>query len=159
MTIKQSSKAIGIAAAVLFATASVHAQPAADNFTFTTKSGEPTIVGGNASAGNDYTGMHLDGTFENIRSTGQKTRGTFTCVAMTQPPNGKLFDMHMLCDATDNTGKYSVTMGCTIIDIATGHYSCIGGLYGKSGAYAGRRGTLTNYSLNGQATGTGQWYR
>ena len=159
MTIKQSSKAIGFAVAALFATANVQAQPATDSFTFTTKSGQPTVLGGNASVGNDYTGMYFNGTHQTSFADGQKRSGTFTCVAMTQPPNVKLFDMHMLCDATDSKGKYSVVLGCTTIDTATQHNSCIGGLYGKSGAYAGRRGRLTNYQLGEGATGTGQWYR
>lgn len=159
MTIKHPAKTAGLAAAMLLATSAVQAQPASDSFTFTTQSGDPTVVGGNAAVGNNYTGMYFDGTHQTVMSDGERRRGKFTCVAMTQPPHDKLFDMHMLCDATDSLGTYSVTLGCTTIDAATQHNSCIGGLFGKSGAYAGRRGTLTNYQLGSGATGTGQWFK
>ncbi|MFK7841503.1 MAG: hypothetical protein AB8B54_04490 [Sphingorhabdus sp.] len=159
MQIKPSSKAIGFAAAMLFATASVQAQPAADNFTFQSSSNPATVVGSDGTGPNPYTGTFLTGTIQTAFESGETRNGTFSCVSMTQPPNGKLFDMHMLCDGTDKQGTYSATFGCTIINAATENFSCVGGLYGKSGAYAGRGGTATNHSLGGKASGTGQWYK
>lgn len=149
-----------MAAAMAFAGATAtQAQPAADTFTFQTLDSNTVTVGSDGTGRNPYSGSYLTGTSEAAFANGTNIAGNYTCVSMTQPPTDRLFDAHMLCDVTDSQGSYSVTLGCTIIDAATVNWSCVGGLYGKSGAYAGRGGTLTNHSVGDAATGTGQWYR
>ena len=160
MTHFQSRKlaiAIAIAAAGAGLSAA-HAQPAAKTFTFQSQATAQTVVGSDGTGPNPYVGTFVTGKIQTAFADGTKTSANYTCVSMTQPPHGKLFDMHMLCDATDSNGTYSATMGCTILDAAAENFSCIGGLYGKSGSYVGRRGTFTNHTVGGAGTGTGQWY-
>ncbi len=150
----------GLSAAVALATASAaQAQPQADTFTFTSEATSEVSIGSEGTGPNPYSAAYFTGNFTTALANGSSAKGTYICIAMTQPPAGKLFDMHMLCDGTDNRGTYSLTMGCTVINAKNSNWSCIGGMYGKSGGYAGKRGSLTNYTVNGKATGTGQWYR
>jgi len=159
MTIKHSIMASGIATAMLFTTSSIQAQPAADKFTFHSSSNTETVVGGDGTGPNSFAASYITGTTSTAYATGETRNGKYKCISMTQPPNDKLFDMHMLCDVNDKKGSYSATFGCTIIDAATNNFSCVAGLYGNSGAYAGRRGTVTNHTVGSKATGTGQWYK
>ena len=128
-------------------------------FTFNSTSNAPTMVGGNGTNKVPYSGMHWTGSSVGKTSTGQTTKTTFGCVMMTQPPRDSLFEFHMLCDVTASDGTYSAAMGCQFIDQATQEASCIGGLYGTSGAYAGRRGTITNHGKGSASSGTGQWFQ
>jgi hypothetical protein len=148
-----------IAACALIAATTTYAQPAEDTFVFTSKTDSRVLVGSDGTGQNPYSGSYITGMTKATFANSSTKAAKFTCVSMIQPPNGKIFDLHMLCDATDSDGAYSATMGCTIIDAAAANFSCIGGLYGKSGAYNGRRGTLTNHAVGDTATGTGQWYR
>lgn len=136
-----------------------NAQPAADTFTFTSQSSNEVGVGNDGTGSVPYFGGYFVGTSQTALADGSKRAGNYTCVSMSQPTNDKLFDIHMLCDVTDSEGSYSATLGCTVIDAATTNWSCIGGLYGESGAYEGRFGTLTNHTVEDAASGTGQWYR
>lgn len=159
ITLRNRAVSSAIAACALIGASAAHAQPAADAFVFTTKTGSQVLVGSDGTGPNPYSGAYITGTTKTTFANGSTKAAKFTCISMMQPPNGKIFDLHMVCDATDSDGTYSATMGCTIIDAATANFSCIGGLYGKSGAYIGRRGTLTNHTIGDAATGTGQWYR
>jgi hypothetical protein len=67
-----------------------------------------------------------------------------------------IFAMHMLRDIKAGNGTYSAAMGCQFVNPATFEASCIGGLYGTSGTYAGKRGSITNHAKGGISTGTGQ---
>ena len=147
-------------AAMAFAGATVaQAQPAADTFTFQSQTSNVVTVGSDGTGPNPFSGSYVTGTSEAAFANGTNIASNHTCVSMTQPPTDSLFDVHMFCDVTNSQGSYSATFGCTIIDVATVNLSCVGGLYGKSGAYEGRFGTITNHSVGGAATGTGQWYR
>ena len=134
------------------------AQSGDQTFTFTSKSGTLNGLGGDGKYGVPYTGWHWTGTSTGETGDGQKTSSTFSCVMMTQPPSDSLFPMHMLCDVKAGDGAYSTTMGCQFVNPATMEASCIGGLYGTGGAYAGRRGSITNHVKSGVSTGTGQWF-
>jgi hypothetical protein len=127
-------------------------------FTFTSTSENPAMLGGNGKNGVPYSGWHWIGSSIAQTSTGQKIKSSFTCVMMTQPPTDTLFMSHMLCDVTSAEGTYSATMGCQFIDQANLVASCIGGLYGTGGTYAGKRGSITNYARGGTSIGTGQWF-
>ena len=151
------SGAIALAGFAVAATA--QAQPSAETFTFTSQANSEVSVGSDGTGPNPYFAAYVTGTFTTAFAGGENVNGNYTCISMTQPPAGKIFDFHMLCDGTDSRGTYSITMGCTVLDSATNDWSCIGGIYGKSGGYSGKRGTLTNRSVGGEASGTGQWYR
>jgi len=159
LTLRNRAVSSAIAACTLIAASGAHAQPAADTFVFTSKTSSQLQLGSDGTGPNPYSGAYLTGTTKTTFADGSTKAAKFTCVSMTQPPSGKIFDLHMLCDATDSDGTYSATMGCNIIDAATANFSCIGGLYGKTGAYKGRGGTLTNHAVGDSATGTGQWHR
>lgn len=151
---------IAAATAVLLLPATaVSAQDAGVSFTFTSTSNPPTMLGGTPTNKVPYSGMHWTGTSVGQTSTGQKTKTSFACVMMTQPPTDSLFQAHMLCDVTAPDGTYSATMGCQFIAPAKSEVSCIGGLYGTGGTYAGRRGSITNHAVGGVSTGTGQWFK
>lgn len=148
-----------IAAAALAGTTAAQAQPAAETFTFQTEASNQVGVGNDGTRSVPYFAGYVVGTSQTTFADGTKRAGNYTCVSMSQTPTDKLFDVHMLCDVTDSQGSYSAALGCTVIDAATTNWSCIGGLYGNTGAYEGRRGSVTNHSVAGAATGTGQWYR
>lgn len=158
-TLRNRAVSAAVAACALIAAGVAHAQPAADTFVFASKSSSRVLLGSDGTGPNPYSGAYLTGTTKATMADGSTRTANYTCISMTQPPSGKIFDLHMLCDATDSDGTYSAVMGCTIIDAATANFSCIGGLYGKTGAYKGRGGTLTNHAIGDSATGTGQWYR
>lgn len=163
ITLLRHSRRIGLALALLAlgttVASSASAQAGGTSFTFTSTSNAPTMLGGTPTKKVPYSGMHWTGTSVGQTSTGQKTKTTFACVMMTQPPTDSLFQAHMLCDITAADGTYSATMGCQFIDPATSEASCIGGLYGTGGVYAGRRGSITNHAVGGASTGTGQWFK
>ncbi|OAO03087.1 hypothetical protein A8B75_00760 [Sphingomonadales bacterium EhC05] len=147
---------LGAIAALLGVSASAQAQSGDLTFTFTSKSMDPVVM---SAEGSPYVGSYLSGTNMVRYSNGKTTSSRYSCVSMSQPPKDQIFDLHMICDGTDKEGSWSATMGCTIIDAAKDEMSCIGALYGKSGAYAGRRGSLTNHGIGNDASGTGQWFR
>ncbi len=154
---------IGLIAALAIIGATVPtaamAQSGDVTFTFTSTSNTPTMLGGNGKNGVPYSGMHWTGSSTGKTSTGATTKTSFSCVMMTQPPRDSLFEAHMLCDVTAADGGYSATMGCSFMDQTRQEASCIGGLYGTSGAYAGRRGSITNHAKGGTSTGTGSWFQ
>lgn len=147
------------ALAIIGATTSATAQAGGVTFTFSSTSNAPTALGGDGKNGVPYSGMHWTGSSMGQTSTGAKTKTKFSCVMMTQPPRDSLFQAHMLCDVTADDGSYSAAMGCSFMDAAKQETSCIGGLYGTGGAYAGRSGSITNHAKGGVSSGTGQWFQ
>ena len=133
---------------------SAHAQ----SFTFESKSSDPTVVGGVGPAGQDYIGAYWNAKTTAKNSDGSITKGKSVCVSMSQPPNSQIFDSHAACEVTATTGTFSVVFGCTLINAETGETSCVGGMAGKTGEFAGRRGNLTSHNKSEKSTGTGQWH-
>ncbi len=160
-TPKSTLSGLIAALAMIGATAPTSASAQAGNvtFTFSSTSNAPTMLGGDGKNGVPYSGQHWTGSSTGKTSTGATTKTSFSCVSMTQPPTDTLFQAHMLCDITAADGGYSATMGCQFIDMAKGEVSCIGGLYGTSGAYTGKRGSITNHAKGSASTGTGQWFQ
>ncbi len=148
----------GLFAAPLILALAMPATAMAQSFTFKSTSNAQNMLGGNGQNGVPYTGGHWTGSSTGMMADGTKTSTTFTCVMMTQPPKDSLFEAHMLCDIAAANGSYSATMGCQFVNPAKQEVSCIGGLYGTGGAYAGRRGTITNHAKGSVSTGTGQWF-
>ena len=146
-----------IAGALTLALA-VPAAAMAQSFTFKSTSNAQTMLGGDGKNGVPYSGAHWTGSSTGVMSDGKKTNTTFKCVMMTQPPKDSLFETHMLCDITASDGTYSATMGCQFVNPSAQEVSCIGGLYGTGGIYAGRRGSITNHAKGSASTGTGQWF-
>ena len=103
-------------------------------------------------------GAYWTGASTVTMADGSVNESTFTCVSTSQPPRDSIFMVHGVCDGTGADGDYTVYSGCNIMDPEAGEMSCVGGLIGKSGNYAGRRGVLTIHSKGGASAGTGQWF-
>ena len=130
----------------------------AQSFTYESKADTPTVVGGVGPAGQDYVGAYWTAKTTAKNSDGSTTKAKSICVSMSQPPNSQIFDSHAACEVTASNGTFSVVFGCTIVNAETGETSCVGGMAGKTGDYAGARGNLTSYNKSGTSTGTGQWH-
>lgn len=145
--------AIAIAAASLVVSAPAQAQ----NFTFQATANAPTTVGGPTRNGEMALGASWTGTSVVTWPDGKKTTDSYTCISTTQPPNGKIFDSHVICDASGPVGKYSSVWGCNFTSADRTATGCVGGLYGRSGMYEGKGGAITFAGKNGNGSGTGQW--
>ena len=66
---------------------------------------------------------------------------------MSQPPHDSIFMSHSACNVTAEDGNFSAIMGCNILDLESREASCVGGLYGETGAYEGRRGLFSKADL------------
>lgn len=108
-----------------------------------------------APDGRTYGAAAFAGSGETTYADGKKTKYTFKCVTMSQPPRDAIFMNHMMCDVAATDGNFFVTMGCNAM--GPDEQGCVGGLSGTSGAYAGRNGGLTTHGKGVATTGTGQW--
>jgi hypothetical protein len=95
------TRVFGTMALVLLASASV---ASAQSFTYVSTSSAPsTIVGGAGPDGRPFGAAAWSGTSE-LMVDGKKLMSNFTCIAMTQPNNAKVFDQHMMCNGNDSGG-------------------------------------------------------
>jgi hypothetical protein len=145
-----------IASALVTVTAS---GVSAQTFTYQSQGDPPTSVGMVAPNGSAVMGSYMTGSGATTWADGAKSTYTYKCISTTQPPNNTIYTMHMICDAAAADGNFSVTFGCNLIDAKAPEVACVGGLYGKSGRYAGRRGTITNHRKGDVSGGTGQWHK
>lgn len=144
--------------AMAFATAISIGAVSAQTFTFTATTSSESQVGGVGPDGTPFWGVHSTGSSETTYADGKTAQSTFECVGMSQPPRDAIFMFHSVCTVKAEDGEFAATSGCNIIDADAGESSCVGGMYGQTGAYKGRRGTFTNHIKDGQpSTGTGQW--
>lgn len=127
----------------------------AQTYTYTTKDKPGMVVGTTAPDGHTIGGTANTGEMTVMWADGTKTAETYTCIATTQPSNAKIFNVHTICDASGPNGSYTATFGCT--NLKDGAQGCVGGLYGKTGKYAGRGGGSTWMGKDGVGRGTGQW--
>lgn len=133
----------------------------AQNVTFESKLGPPTLVGGvgpDAAGGGAYWTATSTLTTE---GSGEST-STSVCVGMNQP-SGAIFDRHVTCTVKTNNGELGIIMGCMKGAKGSGEMTCNGRTQGKTGAAKDRWGLITqHYKFNmdgsgGTAAGTGQW--
>ncbi len=130
----------------------------AQTFTFeATDDGQATTVGAARPDGTPFGARVWTG--KSIADMGgRKISTTYTCMSMTQPPNDSIFQAHAMCDVTAPDGTYSLLMGCNFQNKEATIGSCLGGSFGKTGAYVGKTGNMAIYTKAGKATGTGQWF-
>lgn len=134
----------------------------AETFTFENVWEPVENIGGlTGPDGPQYGGGAVEGTYTATYADGTKDKGSVKCVGLGQPPGG-IFAIHLACTITPASGgKASAAYGCNFLgkpgpDTPLG---CIGGLEGKEGPFAGRRGALTmEWYSETQSRGTGQWY-
>jgi hypothetical protein len=143
----------------LAALAAALASTAAQAGTFTWEStNEPAMsVGFPGPEGMPFMGLMWKGKSDTVIG-GKKVASTFTCMSMTQPEHDSIFNSHVICDVSASEGTYSLIGGCTPQDKTMTKTSCIAGLYGKTGVYAGKRGNLTSFGSGTASSGTGQWF-
>ena len=134
------------AAALLCMASVVQAQSA----TYVTTGGDQTTTG-TAEFG---ASMQV-GTSVATYSDGSKRSENWTCIGATNPPNDKTFDVHFVCDLSSSQGTYSINFGCQ--NLPDGSQGCVGGLLGKTGAYAKKVGATTWMGTGGTGSGTIHW--
>lgn len=124
--------------------------------TYTTTGGAMTRVGTETPDGGMFGGSLQVGTSVQTMADGSKSDESWTCIGVSQPPHDKIFDQHVACDVTSAAGDYSIIFGCDNIS-KDGKQGCVGGLYGKTGAYKGKGGATTWAGKDGTGVGTAQW--
>ena len=150
-------KTLGVAFAAIMLAASATAA-SAQSFTFeATDDGAGTTVGATRPDGIPFGGRMWKGKTTGDMG-GKKTSTTYTCISLSQPPNDSIFPAHAVCDVTAPDGTYSLLLGCNFLNKEATVVSCIGGSFGKTGAYSGKTGNLTVYTKGPKTTGTGQWF-
>jgi hypothetical protein len=126
-------------------------------FTFQAVQAKAVQTGAAVPGGTPVAGVMSTGTQNVTMADGKKVTETYTCIGSTQPPRDSVFQFSTVCDATGPNGDTSSVWGCNFVSMERNEVSCVGGLVGKSGSYAGRRGTMTFHGINGSGPGTGQW--
>ncbi|NNC37866.1 MAG: hypothetical protein EX271_03005 [Acidimicrobiales bacterium] len=142
----------------LLATVLVCGTAQAESFTYEATQTSFKTIGGVGPDGTQYVGGYAEGESTAVREDGRKTKSTFVCVSTSQPPNAKIFDYHMMCDITEGESSFSAVFGCQINSEDGSESSCVGGMTGKTGDYAGRRGNVSSYGKDGTSKGSGQWF-
>lgn len=145
-----------IIAAAVTALSTTAAQ--AESFTYQSQGDAPTVVGGTTPEGIPFGGSYVTGNGATSWADGTKSKYSYKCVSTVQPPRDAIFMVHMACDVTAADGTFSATFGCNPIAGKADQQGCVGGMLGKSGRYAGRRGSVTNHGKGTVSLGTGQWY-
>lgn len=110
--------------------------------------------------GNQYGGGVASGTYVTTYTDGTVATGAVKCVGMDQP-TGSIFAIHLACTTTEAEGKGSLVYGCNFLGERGPEtpLGCVGGVEGKEGPLAGRRGALTmEWYSDTKSRGTGQWY-
>lgn len=142
-----------MAAAVLL----VPSAAVAETFTFSAQEMAGAVTTGTTGPnGRVMQGRYWTGTSDVTWADGKKSTEKFTCISNTQPPNDAIFMMHGTCDTSGPDGSYTSIWGCNIVDAAKMTTACVGGLYGKTGKYAKKGGTMTYHGVGPKGTGTGQ---
>ena len=109
-----------------------------------------------APDGRTYGAAAINGSGETTWADGKKSKYTYKCISMSQPPHDAIFMSHMMCDVAASDGTFMVTFGCN--NMSADEMGCVGGLAGTSGAYAGRRGNVTSHGKGTASNGTGAWF-
>jgi hypothetical protein len=162
-TLKNTNGFLTFGAAAILLAAAVpaaadHHEGGDNKFTFESTSEAPVSVGGISPTGARYGGNYLTGTSKAKYENGKMTTSKYTCISMTQPPTDAIFKVHMMCDVDEAGNTFTAVMGCQFLKADGSEMSCIGGMQGKTGAYKGRSGSMTNHSTGSKASGTGQWF-
>lgn len=150
-----------ILSAAISAAALLTTSATAQSFTYEVTWQPVESIGGmTGSDGPQYSGGVVDGTYVTSYATGESSTGSVRCVGMDQPDGG-IFAIHLACTTTEESGSGSLVYGCNFLGEPGPEtpLGCVGGVEGKSGQFANRRGSLTmEWYSAGQSRGTGQWY-
>jgi hypothetical protein len=142
----------------IFAASVVSANVAhAQSYTFVTTPKTSDGVGGARPDGTTFGGQMTTGTTELTWADGKKSSAPYKCMGVSMPPNDTTYNFRMVCDSESAEGASSTIWGCTAPAKDTGQILCTGWAFGKSGIYAGKRGTMTFIGAQGKGSGTGNW--
>ena len=134
----------------------------AESFTFTGTGTGTNAISVTAPDGAVVTAGFNAGKAQLTYASGKTVTSTSTCEQHSATPPIGIFQQYGECTLSDSNGNSSVLYGCTPTKEA-GAENCVGGLWGTSGAYAGKSGTLSWHGTvsadgkTGAFTGTGQW--
>lgn len=142
-----------IIAAAAASTSAVQAQ----SLTFQSVEGTSDAVGGARTDGTTFGGQTTTGTVATVWADGKKSSGTYKCMGVSMPPNDSIYNFRTVCNTESAEGASSTVWGCTSPDKETMEVHCTGWAFGKTGVYAGRRGTMTFLGMKGKGIGTGTW--
>lgn len=142
---------------IIAATAATANSAQAQTLTFTAQEKTADGVGGARTDGTIFGGQMTTGTTETVWADGKKMSGTYKCMGVTMPPNDSTYSARIMCDNSGPEGTSAVIWGCSAMDKVTMEVHCTGWAFGKTGAYAGRRGTMTYLGTDGKGVGTGTW--
>lgn len=142
--------------AIAFAFTAANAQM----FTFTTKDNDGRKeLGTTSPEGAPIMGAYWTGVGNTTWADGKKMKDSYSCVSTTQPPRDAVFAVHLICDSASTDGTFSSTWGCNPLNAEGTEVGCVGGFIGKTGAYAGKRGSASFHGkADGTGKGAGQWY-
>lgn len=129
----------------------------AQTFTFQSTQTKAVATGSTAPDGTPFGGLFQTGTQVITMAGSKQVSETFTCIGSTQPPRDAVFQFSTVCDSTGPSGDASSVWGCNFLNRERTEVACVGGIYGRSGSYAAKRGTVTWHGVNGSGSGTGQW--
>lgn len=134
----------------------------AQSFTYDVVWEPVDFVGGLSGPNGEVSGGAgiVNGRYTTKFDDGSTEKGTVRCIGQDQPDNA-LFDLHLSCDTKDSSGTASLIYGCNYIGEPGPEtpLGCVGGIEGKTGEAAKRRGGLTmEWYSTANARGTGQWY-
>jgi hypothetical protein len=147
------------AIACLGAAAAFLGVASAESFTTSGKATmAPVQVGGMSADGRPYGANYWTGSTDAVWASGKKTKSTDTCISMSQPPNDSVFMIHVMCEVKDENGTFDAIFGCSPLNRDATSLTCYGGLMGKTGAYQGKRGSMTSYGSAAGTKGSGQWF-
>lgn len=145
-------------AIILAATAAASAGAVqAQSLTFQSVETTSSNVGGARTDGTVFGGQATTGTVETVWADGKKSSGTYKCMGVSMPPNDSTYNFRIICDNDGPEGASATIWGCTDPGKETKEVHCTGWAFGKSGIYAGRRGTMTFRGTGGKGVGTGLW--
>ena len=148
-----------ILAAVLVAGPALVAQ--AETFTFTGTGTNTNQIAIQTPNGAPLTAAFGTSKTQTTYAGGKTVTIDSTCANWPAIP-GDIFREHGMCTFTDSTGAGYIRFGCNPAKEAM-ESNCVGGIWGSSGVYAGRSGTMAWHGKpapdgkSGLIAGAGQW--
>ena len=147
-----------LAASCVIASLALSATPVlAQTLTFQSQEKDVVTSDGVRPDGTAFGGRYSTGTANMVWADGTKVTETYKCIGVTMPPNDTTYNARTICENSGPNGVSAVIWGCTSPDKVSKAIFCTGWASGKSGNYAGRRGTMTFRGVGDKGSGTGQW--
>ena len=134
----------------------------AETFSFTSTSEVTSQVSIPLANGVMAGSAWIKGNSSRVSSKTGESTSTFVCASHTNRPS-ELYNLVNMCDVTEKDGgTFGILAGCNFLNKERTESNCIGGLFGKTGVYKDRRGTISwhikqNAEGKAASTGAGVW--